>query len=90
MKSGVELISEERQRQIIEEGYTKEHDSFHSPTEFVKAAIAYLVSCYDNEKGIDCWPWEETGFKPGSSKRNMVKAGALLAAALDLMKDEEN
>lgn len=51
MKTGVELISEERQRQINVEGYTEQHDSNHKTSEFVYAAIAYVESA---KVGVIC------------------------------------
>jgi hypothetical protein len=41
LKSGIDLITEERQRQIDEEGYTPEHDDEHDKWEMVFAAISY-------------------------------------------------
>lgn len=107
MKTGVELISEERQRQINVEGYTEQHDSNHKTSEFVYAAIAYIESA---KVGINCaeigngntneneimrrktemgsyypFGWN---FKPSTDIRDLVKAGALIAAAIDrLQKD---
>jgi hypothetical protein len=43
-KSGIELIAEERQRQIEVEGYSKEHDSQHKASEFIEAANSYTES----------------------------------------------
>lgn len=42
MKTGAELIAEERQRQIEVEGYSAQHDSQHDVSEFIYAAIAYI------------------------------------------------
>ena len=44
MKTGIELIAEERQRQIDVEGYSQQHDSLHPLSEFIYAAIAYAES----------------------------------------------
>lgn len=40
-KTGIELISEERQRQIEKEGWSPEHDDQHTAGELVMAAVAY-------------------------------------------------
>lgn len=40
-KTGIELISEERQRQIEKEGWSPEHDDQHSAGELLQAAVAY-------------------------------------------------
>ena len=44
MKKGIELIAEERQRQIEIEGYSAQHDSQHNASELIYAAIAYVES----------------------------------------------
>ena len=94
MKTGVELIAEERQRQIDVEGYNDEHDKNHDVDTFVKAAISYSIVDLDEEKGGDyvyaCWPWDKTYWKPKGRLRNLVRAGALIAAAIDrLQKDNK-
>ena len=42
MKKGIELIAEERQRQIEVEGYSAQHDSQHDFREFAQAASTYI------------------------------------------------
>ena len=91
MKTGIELIAAERQRQIEEEGYTPEHDLFHEPNDFVEAAIAYLmVALGTSETGQSLWwPWDKEYFKPSDNKiRNLEKVGALTAAAIDRINAE--
>lgn len=51
MKIGIELIAEERQRQIEVKGYSAQHDSQHNASDFVYAAISYLESA---KVGINC------------------------------------
>lgn len=41
MKTGIELIAEERQRQIEKEGWTHEHDDQHTDGELAVAACVY-------------------------------------------------
>lgn len=92
MKTGIELLMDERNRQITEEGYTHEHDSQHNSQEFIGAAIAYAVASLRGasySSGLKWWPWEETGFKPSmDERRNLVKAGALIAAAIDRLQTD--
>ena len=49
--SGIELIAQERERQINVEGYTKQHDSQHAASDLIYAAIAYAESA---KIGINC------------------------------------
>ena len=93
LKTGTELISEERTRQVEEEGYTAEHDAEHPTDDLVKAAIVYAWN-YDEpphsvhaNRAPSMWPWEESSWKPEDDPvRNLVKAGALIAAAIDRLK----
>jgi hypothetical protein len=87
MKTGSELIAEERARQISHEGWTPAHDDEHTEGELLRAAIAYsmaTVNDADYDAAADSeWPWEASGFKVDSDIRNLVKAGALIAAEID-------
>lgn len=90
--TGIELIKEERERQIKEEGYNEIHDSFHDVDEFVKAAISYsIIDLKDSQENYAYawWPWHETSWKPKDRLRNLVRAGALIAAALDRIQNNK-
>ena len=53
MKTGIELIAEERQWQIEVWGYTEQHDSQHKTSEFVHVAIDRLQKePKDTEEGL--------------------------------------
>ena len=53
MKTGVELIAEERTRQITKEGWTTYHDDEHVNGEMAKAAACYAdFSCPTEERTI--------------------------------------
>ena len=87
-KAGSELISKERQRQRDQEGWSAEHDATHSDRSLVTVAECYIsaaVCGYTN--GVPSrWPesWDPRWWKPSTSSiRNLVKAGALLAAEID-------
>ena len=43
MKTGIELITKERQRQIEVEGWTKEHDAEHTNDSLALAAVCYAL-----------------------------------------------
>lgn len=89
--SGACLIAEERRRQITEEGYDKEHDRRNTSLELTKAAVAYaLADMRGKEKVVrKYWPWDKDLLKLKDKKRNLVCAGALIAAAIDRLKQEE-
>ena len=100
IKTGIELIAEERQRQIEVEGWTKEHDAQHKDCELVKAAICYADPnvYYHQENRIimfripnEFWPkhWDMSWFKPTDRIRDLVKAGALIAAEIDRLQAQK-
>lgn len=72
MTIGSDLIATERQRQIDEEGYTSEHDAYHDDSSLVGAAVEYALEAARLIHGY-----------PLSAVRNLVKAGALIAAEID-------
>lgn len=81
--SGVELIADERHRQVEAEGYDAAHDADHDEGELESAAIAYLLAA-DPDAAAEFWPWDAAGYKPSTdSISNLVKAGALVAAEID-------
>ena len=96
---GVEAIAAERRRQIEAEGWTTEHDDTHTRGEMAAAAGVYaLAAASQNDYRFvligspvnDClagamelWPWEKSWFKPTDRRRDLVKAGALIAAEID-------
>lgn len=92
-QTGVELIAAERQRQMEQEGWTPEHDDQHSEGElscagYLYAMIASAQCRWENtqiEFGVPVsWPWNPCWWKPSDDPvRNLVKAGALIAAEID-------
>lgn len=96
MADGATLIAAERLRQVAEEGYGSEHDSEHEGGELVLAAWSYLTE-HDTFGGDPCgddppegWPWSPEHWKPtGDQVRNLVKAGALIAAEIDRLQAAE-
>ena len=92
--SGVDLISAERNRQIAYEEYSLNHDDEHTEGELGLAAIAYIQAddgdrwAYEHEHCVytpafSYWPWEISFWKPQDRIRNLVRAGALIAAEID-------
>lgn len=90
-RDGAELIAAERRRQIDEEGWTPEHDAEHVANELVVAAMAYadaaLMPGIPVQDPSDYWPWHLDWWKPSADPvRNLVKAGALIAAEIDRLR----
>ena len=74
---GAGMIAEERSRQVIVEDYRREHDAKLGPVRLAMAAMAYLA------QDRQWWPWRD-GFKLSPDpNRDLTKAGALIAAAID-------
>lgn len=88
--TGYELIEQERKRQIEVEGYDAKHDFQEPLNSIIAAAISYAMCDIDMSKAEAWWSWDFKYWKPKDRKRNLVRAGALIAAALDKMQDAEN
>lgn len=89
MKTGMELIAEERARQISVEGWTPKHDDQHDKADLARAAACYAVGDKNlqrpDEQDYWVWPWENKWWNPTPNDRvrELVKAGALIAAEID-------
>lgn len=85
--NGHRLIADERIRQIDEEGWTPEHDDQHVNYELRRAARCYaLPGLNATSKVPEGWPWAPEWWKPSDHPlRNIVRAGALIAAEIDRM-----
>ena len=93
MDTGIGLIENERMRQVLQEGYDAEHDSAHIHGELAHAGAAYAFysgcqtkfndASYENDAPV-IWPWSNSDWRPSDNPvRNLVKAGALIAAEID-------
>ena len=90
---GADLIREERHRQIEVEGYDTMHDRHHTPQVLCRAAVAYALQD-DPSRDVagtayGLWPWSVEFWKPKDQLRNLVRAGALIAAAIDRLQNEQ-
>lgn len=93
--TGAEAIAAERQRQVDAEGWTAEHDDAHENGALVVAAAIYAFHASTDEahshgvalarRGIHPpqWPWAAGWWKPTDRRRDLIKAGALIAAEID-------
>lgn len=76
----------ERQRQISVEGWTPEHDDRHTTGALATAAGCYAMFtlAYPPGDPVSFWPWSTSWWKPSDeSRRNLVKAGALILAEIE-------
>ena len=83
---GCEMIAVERHRQMSAEGWTPDHDDCHVNGELAYAAACYAIPVKDRSKTVmRLWPWLMKWWKPNPEDRirELVKAGALIAAEID-------
>lgn len=85
--TAIEDIAAERQRQIEVEGWTPEHDDEHGNEELAHAAACYALGTREVGTNPDnltyIWPWHADWWKPSDRRRQLVKAGALIAAEIE-------
>jgi hypothetical protein len=90
--TGAQLIVAERERQIVIEQWTAEHDDDHTDGSLAQAAASYAlggstITNIDASRVIDIWPasWgaEDKRIADKSRVRQLVVAGALIAAEID-------
>lgn len=94
MKTGIELITEERQKQIDKHGFTAEHhvvnsEKWYSKNQMQHAAIFLLdpstLTVEEFQVSVP-FNWDPDWFKnlnSRDSKERLIIAGALIAAELD-------
>lgn len=81
---GVSLIAAERDRQINEEGWTSEHDDQYTDDSLSVAAASYALPDRLRSSIARLWPWDLKWWKPSPDRiRDLIKAGALIAAEID-------
>ena len=94
--SGVDLIAAERLRQQRDEGFDAAFDADHDLDELATAAMCYacppnldmrqdLTNRHGDPIPPTEWPWNLDSWKPSTDDRvrELVKAGALIAAEID-------
>lgn len=80
------------------EGWSLEHDDEHISRELARAALSYVghyvargwvfdhqdgKKTYREEEPSEHWPWDDSYWNPQDPMRDLVKAGALIAAEID-------
>lgn len=93
MQSAIELIQEERIRQIEVEGFGTGGDDRYANGELVLAAACYTLIDWARKENPeidysippDEWPWSAKWWKPTPNIpiRELIKAGALIAAEIE-------
>lgn len=80
----VVLMVAERERQITGERFEPGHDEEHEPGDLAMAGICYAAMHTDKalHDGLD-WPLDIGWWKPKDRLRDLVRAGALIAADAD-------
>lgn len=85
--NALELIQQERQRQIEVKGYDSVHDDKHRSDVLVWAAACYCLANIIKPSFLldNFWPFSPEYFKPSPDNRlkELVKAGALVVAELE-------
>jgi hypothetical protein len=92
--SGSDMIMLERSRQIVQERWTPGHDDTFDQGELACAGASYAMAASVQSshnaqlaqlaKPPRQWPYENKWWKPTADPiRNLVKAGALIAAEID-------
>lgn len=83
-------IDAERERQIVSEGWTPEHDDGHDRGEMARAAGCYAL--YAGQRGQaqvaagyapGNWPWDAAWWKPKDRRRDLIRAAALIVAEVE-------
>lgn len=98
---GVAAIGRERDRQVSIEGWTPDHDDAHSDGGMAIAACCYaeMAACMalDHDRAVreygpghQHWPWAKWWWKPTTARRNLEKAGALIAAEIERLDRAQN
>ncbi len=79
----LDVISE-RQRQRAVEGWTSEHDDAYQNSELADAAACYAIHAHNQGFSTPAhWPWSPDWWKQSGTRRDLVKAGALILAEIE-------
>ncbi len=75
----------ERQRQISKEGWSQAHDDEHEFGVMSEAAACYITGTmeWSSKDQRQRWPWSHCWWKPKDSRKNLVRAAALVIAEIE-------
>jgi len=87
MSPFVAAVVAERARQVTGEGWDAAHDDSHKAGELAAAGASYALwtgtKWVDPNRAPPYWPWSVEWWKPGDTRRDLVKAAALICAEGD-------
>lgn len=83
MKTGIELIIEERNEQLTKHGYDLDHDIKHYPESKALITAALFALSLDGQHSQKGWEWFENKMWDKSMIERFKIAGALIAAEID-------
>lgn len=79
-----ELLAERKKQ--VKKGYTPDHDDEHGPRQLINAALSYALADISHKSSPPTlWPWEDEAWKPRDLRSNLIRATALLVAAIEAM-----
>lgn len=94
--SVIDEITAERKRQVETEGWSVEHDDYHSDGEMARAAACYAMTgsaawlcnkakreAKEFSRTPHDWPWDKAWWKPKDRRRDLIRAAALIVAEIE-------
>ena len=88
--TGIEIITQERERQLSQEGWSAQHDDNHPRGHLALAGACYALDfALYGKTAKELWPWDYEWWKPPKEAtisegiHELAKAGALIAAEID-------
>jgi hypothetical protein len=82
ISAGAREVLNERLRQINVEGWSPSHDDSYQENELVRAAVCYAVDDISWNGKVQ-WPFNPLWWKNRNKRNNLIKATAMLMAAID-------
>lgn len=88
----LQMVFQERLRQMVQEGYSLEHDDGHTEGQMALLAAAYVLSSRSEHmtvplnytlEALEFYENWAAWFKPKDPIRDLVRAGALILAELE-------
>lgn len=88
-KTAIDLVKEEREKQITKYGYDTSHDRRHPKNVVLYGALAYLnAAIYGPNIGEEDWPFSKNSFNSEGELKDLVKAAAMIVAEIEKKLEE--